>query len=209
MTRLTRPRDFRTTIEDHPFLLALFGARHPAISFLFAGPLLVLLIGRAWYSDRSAGGTAVEIGAGLIYWTFFEYAFHRWFYHWRPRRPVLRRLIESFHVYHHRNPSDRRVYNAGPLLALPLTMALCAPIVALGAGPGTTATVMIGTVAGYWFYEWCHYMFHVRTFERGWLARMQRFHLGHHEKNWGKNFGVTNPFWDRLFGTAGDRSGAS
>jgi sterol desaturase/sphingolipid hydroxylase (fatty acid hydroxylase superfamily) len=30
---------------------------------------------------------------------------------------------------------------------------------------------------------------------------LQAFHLRHHQRNWRRNFGVTNPFWDWLFGT--------
>jgi sterol desaturase/sphingolipid hydroxylase (fatty acid hydroxylase superfamily) len=191
-----------TLVEEHPALLAFFGARHPLFSLVFAGPLAVLFVALAWRPGRDGRVIAVEIAAGAVYWTFFEYAMHRWFYHWRPSRPSLRRAVESFHVYHHRNTSDRRVYNAGPLLALPLTILLGAPILAVTFNPALTATVMIGTVASYYVYEWCHYTFHVRAYAEGWLAYMQRFHMLHHDRNWRANFGVTNPFWDIVFRTA-------
>jgi dihydroceramide fatty acyl 2-hydroxylase len=194
----------RTLVEEHPALLAFFGARHPLFSLFFAAPLAALFVGFAWRPGRDGKVIAIEIAVGVIYWTFFEYAMHRWFYHWRPARPGLRRAVESFHVYHHRDMSDRRVYNAGPLLALPLTILLGAPIFAVTFSASTTATVMIGTVASYYLYEWCHYTFHVRTCTRGWLAHMQRFHLYHHDRNWRANFGVTNPIWDIVFRTSRD-----
>ncbi len=207
MAEFTRGKNGTALIDRHPVLLTLFGARHPALSFLFAGPLLAVLVAYAWRSGRGAGSVAVEIVAGLAYWSLFEYVFHRWFYHWRPKGAALRQMVESFHVYHHRNPADRRVYNAGPLLASSVTTLLGAPLLAGGLPEPTVATVMIGTVAGYWFYEWCHYLFHVRTFARGWLARMQRLHLFHHNGTWASNFGVTNPFWDKLFRTMRDPNG--
>ena len=192
----------RTLVEDHPGLLTVFGARHPLFSLFYALPLAAVLLALAWRPGRGAGAIAVEIAAGVAYWTFFEYALHRWFYHWRPRHPALRRSVESFHVYHHRNGADRRVYNAGPLLALPVTFVLAAPVLALTSSLAATATVMMGTLVSYHVYEWCHYTFHVRTYDGGWLGYMQRFHLLHHDHNWRANFGVTNPLWDRIFGTA-------
>jgi sterol desaturase/sphingolipid hydroxylase (fatty acid hydroxylase superfamily) len=199
----------RTLVEDHPGLLTFFGARHPLFSLLFAAPLAAVLLALAWRPGRSVGTIVLELAAGVGYWSFFEYALHRWFYHWRPKRTAWRRAVESFHVYHHRNLADRRVYNAGPLLALPVTLLLAGPVLALTFSRLTTATVLIGTVASYYVYEWCHYTFHVRTYRGGWLGFMQRFHLLHHDHNWRANFGVTNPVWDLIFRTArGPKPGA-
>src|SRR5258708_23590488 len=121
----------RTLIEDHPGLLKVFGARDPVLPLLLGVPLAAGLLALAWRPGRGAGAIAVEIAAGVAYWSLFEYALHRWFYHWRPTSPTWRRAVESFHVYHHRHVADRRVYNAGPLLALPVTFVLAAPILAL------------------------------------------------------------------------------
>lgn len=196
------PTRERTLVEERPRLLAVFGARHPLLSLAFAAPLGAVFVALAWTPGRGAATLALEIAAGVVYWTFFEYAMHRWFYHWRPRAAKLRRAVESFHVYHHRDMTDRRVYNAGPLLALPIAALLGAPVLAVTRDLGTTATVLIGTVSAYYIYEWCHYTFHVRTYGDGWLGYMQRFHLHHHERNWRVNFGVTNPLWDMAFRTA-------
>jgi sterol desaturase/sphingolipid hydroxylase (fatty acid hydroxylase superfamily) len=192
----------RTLVEERPGLLAVFGARHPLLSLVFAAPLGAVFVALAWTPGRGGATVALEIAAGVVYWTFFEYAMHRWFYHWRPRAAGLRRAVESFHIYHHRDMTDRRVYNAGPLLALPIAALLGAPVLAVTRDLGTTATVLIGTVGAYYIYEWCHYTFHVRTYGGGWLGYMQRFHLHHHERNWRANFGVTNPLWDLAFRTA-------
>jgi sterol desaturase/sphingolipid hydroxylase (fatty acid hydroxylase superfamily) len=191
----------RTLIEDHRWLLRLFGARR-------LGPVLVLALalagGLAWVgAGAQLGALAIAglLGAGVLYWTFVEYAIHRWFYHWRPRHPGLRRMVESFHVYHHRHLEDRQVLNAGPALALSLAAILGAPMGALlGLRPG--AWLMVGTVLAYAAYEWVHHQCHTRAFVRGPLAYLQAFHLHHHARDWRRNFGVTNPLWDRLLGTA-------
>src|SRR6185503_15290342 len=75
----------RTLVEERPGLLAVFGARHPLLSLVFAAPLGALFVALAWRPGRAASVVALEIAAGVVYWTFFEYAMHRWFYHWRPR----------------------------------------------------------------------------------------------------------------------------
>jgi len=193
-----------TTIEDHPWLAVAFGSPHPARALATAVPLLAVL---AWAAHGVPTATALALGAGgVFYWTFAEYALHRWFYHWRPRRLSVRRIVESFHVYHHRHPKDRSVWNAGPLLILPLTALLAFPVWAALASVALTAAFMTGAVIGYGLYEWAHYLVHARTFRRGPLRYLQGFHLHHHHGNNRRCYGVTNPLWDLLLGTAAVRA---
>jgi len=198
----------RTLIEDRRWLLRLFGAATLAPVLLFAAVLGGAL---TWVGVRGGVGGAVAAtwaAAGVIYWTFCEYALHRWLYHWTPRRRALRRVVESFHVYHHRAPHDRAVWNAGPALVVLLTALLALPPLALLGGVARTAFVMLGAVVAYAIYEVVHHECHARVHTRGPLVYLQAFHLRHHERNWRRNFGVTNPVWDWLFGTlarAGDK----
>lgn len=197
----------KTLIEEHRWLASFAGAPHPVYSYVTAVPLLVgfLFLGR-----QSTVGwplKLLEVAAGVIYWTFIEYAMHRWFYHWRPQIRWLRRFVESFHMYHHRNVPDRSVYNAGPLLALPLAVILPIPLLVLTHDVAATATMMVGTVVGYCVYEWFHYAIHVYRPRAGWLSTMQVLHMHHHRVNTRVYFGVTTIFWDRLFGSCeGQRS---
>jgi sterol desaturase/sphingolipid hydroxylase (fatty acid hydroxylase superfamily) len=203
MTRGTSRSTTKTTfIEDHRWLLRLFGARSltPVLTVAAALAAFMAWLGRA--ADTGTTATAALIAAGAIYWTFIEYAMHRWFYHWTPRRPGLRRVVESFHVYHHLHMDDREVLNAGPALSLSLTVILGAPVLALLRDVHLAALLMLGTVLAYALYEWVHHQCHRGSFRRGPLAYLQAFHLHHHAHHWRRNFGVTNPLWDLLFGTA-------
>jgi sterol desaturase/sphingolipid hydroxylase (fatty acid hydroxylase superfamily) len=188
----------RTLIEDHPGLARVFGSPHPLRTLAFVLPIIAAA---AWLGRSAAGSAPLLLALGVAWWTFVEYALHRWLYHWRPKARWLRRVVESAHVYHHKNPADRAVWNAGPLLALPLAVALYLPLWALLGDTARPALALAGTTAAYFVYEWFHYLCHARRHERGWLARMQRFHLHHHERNGRANFGVTNPLWDVVFGT--------
>jgi sterol desaturase/sphingolipid hydroxylase (fatty acid hydroxylase superfamily) len=193
----------RTLIEDHPWLAGFFGASHPLQSLATAGPLAAAMV---WLGQgERLPMRLLAMAAGALYWTLVEYAMHRWFYHWRPRHRALRRLVESFHVYHHRHLADRSVWNAGPFLVFPLTVILTGPVALLLRDTAATATVMSGAVLAYYAYEWSHYLVHTRTFRRGPLAYLQGFHLHHHHGNARRCFGVTNPLWDLLFGTTAPR----
>ena len=199
----------RTLIEDRRWLLRLFGAATLTPVLLLASGLAGAL---TWVGVRGGGigGAAAVacVAAGVVYWTFWEYALHRWLYHWTPRRRALRRVVESFHVYHHRAPDDRAVWNAGPALVLLLTALLSLPPLALLGGAARAAFVMVGAVVAYAMYEVVHHECHARIHTRGPMVYLQAFHLRHHQRNWRRNFGVTNPFWDWLFGTlapAGDK----
>ena len=195
----------RTLIEDRRWLLRLFGAATLAPVLLFAAALGALLV---WAGARQGTGVATAalwVAAGVVYWTFCEYALHRWLYHWTPHNRALRRVIESFHVYHHRTPDDRAVWNAGPALVVLLAALLTLPPMLLLGGVSRAAWVMLGAVLAYAAYEIVHHECHARVHTRGPLVYLQAFHLRHHQRNWRRNFGVTNPFWDWLFGTLARR----
>jgi sterol desaturase/sphingolipid hydroxylase (fatty acid hydroxylase superfamily) len=57
----------------------------------------------------------------------------------------------------------------------------------------------------YAVYEVAHHECHARPYRRGPMGYLQAFHLHHHEKDWRRNFGVTNPLWDWALGTLARR----
>ncbi len=200
---VTQPQN---PFESRPRLLSLLGAKSPGHVLVFSSlPLTAGFLALGW-GQVSASKVWALIFLGVGYWTFFEYAMHRYFYHWVPRRLGVRKLVEAFHVYHHRNPADRRVWNAGPLISFPLSFALFAVLSVLLWSVQLAALAMVGSVAAHTVYEWVHRQCHVRNHRGGVLGFLQRFHLHHHRRNARACFGVTNPFWDLAFGTADWRS---
>jgi 4-hydroxysphinganine ceramide fatty acyl 2-hydroxylase len=191
-----------TLIEEHRWLLRLFGAARLTPVLVLAAALAG---GLTWLGMRqqqvSLGGAALLLGLGVVYWSFAEYAVHRWFYHWRPRHRGLRRVVESFHVYHHRMPDDRAVWNAGPALVLLVLVVMGPPALLLAGDLPRAALLMAGATVAYAGYEVAHQAWHARVYHRGPLAWLQAVHLHHHDRDWSRNFGVTTPLWDLLLGS--------
>jgi len=62
-----------------------------------------------------------------------------------------------------------------------------------------------GGALGYLLYDTCHFYFHHDNGilnKIGYFQRMKSRHLRHHYSDDSKNFGVTSPLFDILFGTA-------
>jgi cyclopropane-fatty-acyl-phospholipid synthase len=139
--------------------------------------------------------------AGGVLWTALEYALHRGVLHG----------VEPFrhwHAEHHLRPQARI---GSPTL---LTAAGFAALVWLPAwallGPAPAAALTLGVVAGYWAYGLTHHALHHGPTGPAWLQRRRRWHAVHHAAHRaladGRDsavcFGVTTPFWDRVWGSA-------
>ena len=65
-----------------------------------------------------------------------------------------------------------------------------------------------GFLAGYLLYDMVHYHLHHHT-ARTRIGRMLReLHMRHHFEDDTKGFGISAPYWDRVFGTASRRRSA-
>lgn len=188
-------------IERSPRIKRVLLCRDPLwVWCLSAGPIAAAM---AW----GASGLPLAVGLasfvfGLLYWSFVEYAIHRWIYHVVIRHSGLRALVHSLHLHHHRHLNDHSVLNAGPLLAYPTTLVLLSPVVlASGFQWQLAAGVGLGLAVHYGLYEIVHFAIHYRVHQRGYLSWIQRYHLFHHERRWTRNFGNTSPLWDVAFGT--------
>ena len=136
--------------------------------------------------------------AGTLVWSFSEYVLHRWFHTARGSN-----LASQEHLAHH----ARRQYLvnalswlawAGVLLVglvgLPLLAWVVLPLpwaVALG----------VGWVVAYFGYEFVHAANHLWAPRTAYGRWARRSHFHHHFGAPLRNFGVTSPFWDKVFGT--------
>ncbi|MDZ4082328.1 MAG: sterol desaturase family protein [Bdellovibrionales bacterium] len=199
----------RTWIESNQQWLKVLASPHPGWNAVIVVPILALLVRHALISFSGAGlvaGTefvflriAISFFAGILAWTFFEYAVHRWVYHGKIRGQKLRAFVESFHIYHHREMEDPRVITAGPLMILPLSAGILIPSwFLLGADFGVFGA---GFVCAYYFYEWVHFLIHRSTTKNPYIRYIRKYHLHHHDHRWDKCFGNTSSLWDHLLGT--------
>jgi 4-hydroxysphinganine ceramide fatty acyl 2-hydroxylase len=62
-----------------------------------------------------------------------------------------------------------------------------------------------GLLAGYCIYEVWHYFTHFGQTNIKWLKYLRKGHLHHHYYQGNMGYGVTNRFWDSIFGTALDK----
>ena len=59
-----------------------------------------------------------------------------------------------------------------------------------------------GFVCGYLIYDMVHYSIHHWTTTKSPVLRwIRHHHMAHHYKDTNKGFGVSSPFWDRIFRT--------
>ncbi len=183
-------------------ILELLSRTHPAVVAILYLPLSLYLF---TYSVRRAGvgiGMSVFlVVAGAAAWTLAEYWLHRSVMHWIPEADWGSRMHFWVHGIHHEWPND-------PLrLVMPPSVSLFLFFFFLGGFYLLSSkycwSFHAGFTAGYVVYDLTHYWYHHHRPRSVWAQNLQRHHLRHHfnKKYDERNFAISVPFWDRLFGT--------
>lgn len=132
------------------------------------------------------------------------YLLHRFVLHgsWLYKSPMTAALWKRIHFDHHQDPNDLGVLFGALSTTLPTIVLVIAPVGWMIGGPaGATAGLAWGLLTTC-FYEFCHCIQHLPFNPRwAWLGRIKKLHLAHHFHSEKGNYGITNYFWDRLFGT--------
>jgi sterol desaturase/sphingolipid hydroxylase (fatty acid hydroxylase superfamily) len=159
------------------------------------------LIGYGIASHRLELATLAAVLTGWLFFTFIEYAIHRWGYH-GPDSPLT-----YVHRFHH---SDGDVLVGAPffypLVIISVVIALAQLLV-----PFAIVAVFAGTVLlVYEGQTMIHAVAHAWPGARGLragrtLKRLRRHHMIHHAGDGNVNFGMSTALWDRLFGTYATR----
>lgn len=143
---------------------------------------------------------AAWTGLGLSLTPFLEYAWHAWIAH--GSRPDATR---TQHLEHHRtahtvrDPWEEMRDNAARIaITLVSTGAVLVPIV----GRRRSLSLTLGLAAGYALTTLYHAKMHERPPQGRYEEWMWRFHWHHHAVDARVNFGLTNPLFDFVFGTA-------
>ena len=141
---------------------------------------------------------AGAVMAGAVCWTLTEYAFHRWFHVSRHENFARRK-----HLAHHARQDDlvnrASVLMWGAVLVVGLVVV---PLLLWSVVPFAVALAFGATwSAGYFTYEWMHAADHLRPPRNAYGRWIRRGHCHHHFGAPLRNFGVTTPVWDLVFGT--------
>jgi 4-hydroxysphinganine ceramide fatty acyl 2-hydroxylase len=188
-------------IQDYPHVVKFVASRTPIHLLMFVIPLLTYFLFHAFNTASNLMTTVLAIFGGILYWTFLEYAIHRFLYHKSYSSKFLRYFIGSFHAYHHQDMSDHRVLNAGFLMIYLVTPIVLSPLLLFTQDFQFLASLAAGLVSAHYFYEWVHYSLHYKVHETGYLNYIQKYHLHHHDRALNKNYGNTSHLWDLIFGT--------
>ena len=175
----------------------------PAI-FAPAVAVLVVLAGK---QEMGAVSIAAWALAGYAFWTLSEYWIHRAIFHFEPEEGLGARLHWIIHGVHHDHPNDPRRLVMPPAVSVPLAAAFLGLFV-VALGTPRAFAFGAGFLAGYLLYDMVHYHLHHHT-ARTRIGRMLReLHMRHHFEDDTKGFGISAPYWDRVFGTASRRRSA-
>lgn len=139
----------------------------------------------AFLSLRDGAAVAAFIG-GLVMWTLYEYALHRWLSHcvWP---------LTIVHEWHHSRQRDYIALHPAATISLYAALWLAFGV--------QSSAFMVGFSAGYLFYSIAHTAFHYANIRSGNpFFRLKRHHALHHKFH-DVNYGVSTTIWDRVWGT--------
>lgn len=195
------PRMFENDLLDY------FSRAHPIMVPIVFVPVILYYLYSAFTLGLSIAGFAGMFFTGILVWTLFEYFLHRYLFHLQIDSDWGRRLHFMIHGCHHDYPNDsmRLVIPTGAAIFLAVVMYYFFQFFVVYLFGGTAAMhhgFFASFVMGYVTYDMMHYATHYAKFKNKWFREIQKNHLDHHYVDHDKGFGLSNVFWDRVFGTA-------
>ncbi len=180
--------------------------QYPAIIAYLA--LSVVAIGYTVRNPAPLLPTVATVAISILVYPLVWYVLHRWVLHsrWMFKVPLLAATWKRIHYDHHQDPNHLEVLFGALHTTLPTIALATMPIGwALGGAGGASAALATGLLTTC-FYEFCHCIQHLSYKPKNkMLAAMKQRHMAHHFHDENGNYGITNFFWDRLFGTFYER----
>jgi sterol desaturase/sphingolipid hydroxylase (fatty acid hydroxylase superfamily) len=183
--------------KTHP--LVIWGLYLPVIGFML------------YYSSATLELNAMRIIltflSGMFFWSFFEYAIHRFAFHFVAESERAMKIVYIIHGNHHEYPRDkeRLFMPAVPSLILASTLFTLMYLVSGMFGASHYVFAFFpGFMLGYLIYGSMHYAIHAWNPPFKWMKPLWRNHHLHHYKDTMQGFGVSSTLWDHVFGTMFD-----
>jgi len=146
---------------------------------------------------------------GMMSWGGMEYVTHRFAFHVETESQLSNVYHFFAHGIHHLTPLDSSRLTFPPWFSMGLSALIMTTLKTFFYPHQGYHAWFGGLVLGYLFYDTMHYYFHhesiipkIPVIGR-YFNYMKSRHLDHHYKNPNKNYGVTNPVGDWIFGTSG------
>jgi dihydroceramide fatty acyl 2-hydroxylase len=186
-------------------LLDKFTRVHHLVPVVIFLPAIAVLFG--YGVDRVSLWPALAYAlGGYALWTLAEYWIHRVIFHFEPEEGFGARLHWMVHGVHHDHPNDPLRLVMPPAASVPLALIFYAAFW-LVLGADRALAFGAGFLAGYLAYDMIHYHLHHHT-PRTRLGRwLRELHMRHHFQDDERGFGISAPYWDRVFGTMHVRRG--
>ena len=173
---------------------------HPSVPAIIFGPTIVALIVLGLVHGVGWAAPAWLLG-GYLFWTLTEYWLHRIVFHFEPEKGIGARLHWIIHGVHHDHPNDPMRLVMPPSLSVPLAALF---LWGFSAVLGSPAFLEFGAgfLSGYLLYDMLHYHVHHHRPRTALGRTLRELHMRHHFQNHERGYGVSAPFWDRVFGTS-------
>jgi sterol desaturase/sphingolipid hydroxylase (fatty acid hydroxylase superfamily) len=169
--------------------------------FYFYTAVVLLLAAAARGNGPSRSAILILFLFGFLTWGLVEYVLHRFVFHLDATPIFGRKFVYAAHLTHHENPKETDYLFANLQISLPIAMAYWLLAWAVLGTWRAASYLFIGLVAGYFCYEWLHFLAHHGRSRLPLFRYLRKYHLLHHYRTPALRFGVTSPVFDLLFGT--------
>jgi sterol desaturase/sphingolipid hydroxylase (fatty acid hydroxylase superfamily) len=181
---------------------------HPLVIWGMYIPILGFML---YFSASTLVFSGLQIGlsflAGMFSWSLFEYAIHRYVFHFFAESERAKQIVYVIHGNHHEYPRDRERLFMPPVPSLILASTVFVLMYSIGYLLGVSGYVFAffpGFILGYLIYGTMHFAIHAWNPPFKWMKPLWRNHHLHHYKNVELGFGVSSTLWDHVFGTMFD-----
>ena len=180
-------------------LLDRFTRVHPAVPVVLYLPVIVALLVLGIAAVGVLNSLALFVG-GYAVWTLTEYWLHRLVFHFEPEQGIGAKLHWMIHGVHHDHPNDPMRLVMPPSASIPLALIFAALFYVL-LGESSFLAFTAGFLGGYLAYDMVHYAVHHHTPKSRVGKKLRELHMRHHFQDHERGFGVSAPYWDKVFGT--------
>ena len=191
------------TIFQNPFLDSLTKTTLKQNIIVYGLVVLWLIYNAIFIKNISVTIFSGLFAFALFFWTFAEYMLHRYVFHWINENKYVQRFHFIMHGSHHLYPRDTERLLMPPvpgLIMASLLFGIFYVFFSLIGYAELTWAFFPGFFLGYLMYSFLHRATHVVKPPKG-FKNLWRHHSLHHYKYPEKAFGVSNTFWDKVFGT--------